>query len=96
MLNTVAIVTGASQIPEGSRHRAVWRAERNRRVDGLPRFSRREMDDALHAPHGRGRGEVDLSHIIACSRRFGCLVDGDGQPRAIPQVIFRLLRKAEP
>ena len=51
---------GDGQLPEGGRHRALWRAGGDRRADGVPRVARRPLDDRLDASHGRRRGEVDL------------------------------------
>ena len=57
-----------SQLPEGSRNRALWRAGGNRRADGVPGVARRALDDRLDPAHGRRRGEVDLTRPTALGR----------------------------
>ena len=65
---------GDSQFPEGSRHRALWRAGGDRGADGVPRVARRALDDRLDAPHGRRRGEVDLTvPPLSSGRKQPCL-----------------------
>ena len=53
-------IEGDGQLPERSRHRAVWRAGGDRGADGLPGLDRRALDDRFDASHGWRRGEVDL------------------------------------
>jgi NAD(P)-dependent dehydrogenase (short-subunit alcohol dehydrogenase family) len=68
-LHNMTVEEATANFPKGSWHRALWRVRRNRRADGLSRLSRRAVDDWLHAPHGRRRGEVDLNRSDGVLRR---------------------------
>ena len=44
---------GDREIPAGSRHRTLWRAGGDRRIDGVSGIAGRPLDDRLDASHGR-------------------------------------------
>ncbi|MET4115466.1 NAD(P)-dependent dehydrogenase (short-subunit alcohol dehydrogenase family) [Bradyrhizobium sp. JR4.1] len=48
------------KVSQGGRDRALRRAGRDCRVDGIPRIARRALDDRLGVADGRRRGEIDL------------------------------------
>ena len=52
-LHGMSVEEATERFPEGSRHRALWRAGRDRRADGVPRLAGRPLDDRLDLAHGR-------------------------------------------
>ena len=59
---------GDREIPAGSRHRALRRAGRDRRTDGVSGIAGRPLDDGLDAADGWRRGQIDLRARIALRR----------------------------
>ena len=68
-LHDMTVEEATAKFPQGSRHRALWRAGGDRRADGVPGLARRALDDGLDAAHGRRRGQIDLTRSASIRRR---------------------------